>query len=56
MRGGLCMLNEVDVALMESIDKDSSLDIVDDIKEDELLEGVIENDPHELIDLCFPEV
>ena len=50
------MLNEVDIALMESIDKDSSLDIIDDINEDELLEEVIENDPHELIDLCFPDV
>jgi len=50
------MLNSLDIALMESLDHDMSLDIIEETQDDELLEGVIENDPHEAIDILFPEV
>ena len=49
------MLNSLDVALMESLDHDAVLDIIEETQDDELLEGVIENDPHETIDTLFPE-
>lgn len=50
------MLNSLDMALIESLDHDASLDIIEETQDDELLEGVIENDPHEIIDTLFPEV
>lgn len=50
------MLNSLDIALMQSLDKDDFLNIIEETQDDELLEGVIENDPHETIDTLFPEV
>ena len=49
------MLTSLDIALMESLDQDSSLDIIEETWDDEVLESVIENDPHEVIDSLFPE-
>ena len=50
------MLNSLDMALIESLDHDMSLDLIEETQDDELLEGVIENDPHEIIDTLVPEV
>ena len=49
------MLTSLDIALMESLDHDTSLDIIEETRDEELLEAVIENDPHEVIDTLFPE-
>ena len=50
------MFNSLDIALIESLDHDMSLDLIEETQDDELLEGVIENDPHEIIDTLFPEI